>query len=220
MNAHAVLAAAAAHWERLADTLEGPLRARLAGPLRVVREGRDEATRDSAVAAAAGILQECLPDEFGAGRRGPSAAGVLDDPYLEDAYPGFRAEDLAVLLLDGHQMVGPVLGAVRERLLAEPAVSADALRDRGGDPHAADLIRLRGAGGAVLLPSFQFSADDLPWLTVLEVNRILEAGRDPWGAADWWLSANAWLGCRPAELLGTERERNLAGTAGHLMEGD
>jgi hypothetical protein len=52
------------------------------------------------------------------------------------------------------------------------------------------------------------------------VNALLGADRDPWGAADWWLSANAWLGTRPAGLLGTGRDRQLVDTARFLMESE
>ncbi|WP_328945700.1 hypothetical protein OG259_33925 [Streptomyces sp. NBC_00250] len=215
MNPYAVLAAAAARWEHVADRLGSPLRERLAGRLDAVRRAKDEEGRGTAVEAAAQVLLEGLPDEFGAVAQARLSADVLDDAYL-----GFRMEDLAVLLLDGHRMVGPVLGPVRERLLAAPALNADTVLRRGGDPYAPELIRLRGAGGVLRLPRFQFSEGSLPWMAVLEVNRLLEADRDPWGAADWWLSANAWLGATPAELLGGPRERQLADVALLLMEGE
>jgi hypothetical protein len=111
-----------------------------------------------------------------------------------------------------------VLGPVRERLLAAPALDADTVLRRGGDPYAPDLIRLTGTGGRARLPRFQFSEDALPWLVVLEVNALLAADRDPWGAADWWLSGNAWLGTRPVDLLGTGRDSQLADVARFLME--
>lgn len=117
-------------------------------------------------------------------------------------------------------MVGPVLGAVRERLLAAPAVDGDTVLRAGGDPYAPGLVRLRGEGGVLRLPAFQFSEGTLPWLTVLEVNEVLRADTDPWGAADWWLSENAWLGTEPVRLLGTPDDRRLAATARHLVEGE
>ncbi|QGV77441.1 hypothetical protein [Streptomyces ficellus] len=237
MNPYAVLAAAAAHWDRVAGRVDGPSRERLAVLLADVRRKRAGAAGEgelrAAAEAAARVLQEALPEEFGGaggtgGVHGPGEAGgarlvagaldVVD--AVDDAYLGFRVEDLAVLLVDGHRMVGPVLGPVRDRLLAVPAVGAETVRGRGGDPYARELIRLRGAGGAVRLPAFQFSGDGLPWLVVLEVNALLGADRDPWGAADWWLSGNAWLGTAPAELLGTGNDRRLVDTAGFLMDGE
>ncbi|MGW6059935.1 hypothetical protein [Streptomyces sp. NPDC055189] len=223
MNPYAVLAAAAAFWDRIAERLDQPLRDRLAALLGIVR-GReaDEATRREAADRAAGLLRERLPEEFGAG----GEARLTMDAGIEEAvgddlgYQGFRVEDLAVLLIDGHRMVGPVLGPVRERLLAAPALDADTVLRHGGNPFAPELIRLPGAGGLPRLPRFQFSEDAMPWLVVLEVNALLAADRDPWGAADWWLSANAWLGASPAQLLGAGRDRQLADTARFLMEGE
>ncbi|OIJ65155.1 hypothetical protein WN71_025450 [Streptomyces mangrovisoli] len=224
MDPYAVLAVAAAGWDRLAGRLAEPTRERLAALLAVVRGHHgdirgdhhgDTRARDDAAAEAAGLLREALPGEFGPGAESRLAGAP---PGTPPAYQGFHAEDLAVLVLDGHRMVGPVLGPVRERLLAAPALDADALLRRGGDPQAPGLIRLPGPGGRARLPRFQFSEDTLPWLVVLEVNALLDAAHDPWGAADWWLSPNAWLGGAPAALLGTGRDPHLVDIARFLME--
>ena len=213
-NPYAVLAAAAAGWDRLAGRIAEPTRERLAVLLAVVRQGlADARTRDDAAEEAAGLLREALPGEFGV-QESRTGTGTLDAP----THLGFHAEDLAVLVLDGHRMVGPVLGPVRERLLAAPALDADTVLRRGGDPYAPELIRLPGAGGRPRLPQFQFSEGTLPWLVVLEVNTLLDAAHDPWGAADWWLSDNAWVGTAPAALLGTGNDHRLADTARFLME--
>ncbi|MFI8530468.1 hypothetical protein ACIGMX_09485 [Streptomyces aquilus] len=215
---YVVLAAAAARWDRVAGRLGAEERERLTGLVAVVRDGeRDERLRYAAARQAADLLAQWLPDEFGA----DTGARYTGTPVLGGGRPtvqGFAAEDLAVLLIDGHRMVGPVLGPVRERLLAEPALDAETLLQRGGAPFAPELIRLPGIGGRLRLPRFQFSEDTLPWLVVLEVNALLAADRDPWGAADWWLSANAWLGTSPVSLLGTGRDRQLVDTARFLME--
>ncbi|WP_405660570.1 hypothetical protein [Streptomyces sp. RK9] len=225
MNPYVVLAAAAAAWDRVADRLTGPPRDTLTGLLAVVRRrGAPEAERRAAADEAAALLVRHLPEEFGgAGPQGRFAGGALVDADTPDAaphpsYQGFSAEDLAVLLTDGHRMVGPVLGPVRERLLAAPAWDADALTRLGGAPDQPGLIRLPGAGGRPRLPRFQFTAAGAARPVVIEVNTHLAADRDPWGAADWWLSENAWLGARPARLLGTDRDRQLADTARLLME--
>ncbi|MGN5376548.1 hypothetical protein ACQ4WX_00180 [Streptomyces lasalocidi] len=52
------------------------------------------------------------------------------------------------------------------------------------------------------------------------VNRLLLAQEDPWGAADWWLSGNLWLGGRPAALLGRLPDDLLVGAASAMLEGD
>lgn len=215
VNPYTVLAAAAARWDRIAGRIDEPTRDRLAALLAVVRHGRaDAGTRDRAAEEAAGLLRAALPGDFALqdSRFGP---GASDAPAT---HLGFHAEDLAVLVLDGHRMVGPVLGPVRDRLLAAPALDADTVLRRGGDPYAPELIRLPGAGGRPQLPRFQFSEGTLPWLVVLEVNELLDAAHDPWGAADWWLSSNAWLGAAPAGLLGTGEDRRLVDTVRFLME--
>jgi len=218
-DAYLVLASAAAKWGLVAGRVGREARDRLAALLGLVRDrGRDEGIRRDAAREAAELLRERVPEEFGADA-GARAVGTLD-AGAQVTVQGFAVEDLAVLLIDGHRMVGPVLGPVRDRLLAEPALDAEDLLQHGGAPFAPDLIRLRGEGGRVRLPRFQFSEDTLPWPVVLEVNALLSADRDPWGAADWWLSANAWLGTSPASLLGTGRDHQLADTARFLMESE
>ncbi|MFI9602031.1 hypothetical protein ACIHCX_19655 [Streptomyces sp. NPDC052043] len=215
---YVVLAAAAAGWDQVAGRLGDDTRARLAALLAVVRDPERAApARGAAADEAAGLLRERLPEEFGTAAQARLVA-VPSAPGGRPTVQGFAPEDLAVLLIDGHRMVGPVLGPVRERLLAEPALDAATVLRHGGDPRAPELIRLPGPGGHVRLPRFQFAEDTLPWLVVLEVNALLAADRDPWGAADWWLSANSWLGTSPARLLGTGRDRQLADTARFLME--
>ncbi|MFI9826534.1 hypothetical protein ACIHIX_02505 [Streptomyces sp. NPDC051913] len=216
---YVVLAAAAARWDRVSGRLATAERERLTGLIAVVRDRtRDERLRYAAARQAADLLAAWLPDEFGADT-GARFTGTPGTPQNSGrpTVQGFDAEDLAVLLIDGHRMVGPVLGPVRERLLAEPALDAETLLRRGGAPFAPELIRLPGIGGRLRLPRFQFSEDTLPWLVVLEVNALLAADRDPWGAADWWLSANAWLGTTPVSLLGTEHDRQLPDVAQFLM---
>lgn len=213
------LAAAAAHWDRLSGRLGPQARTRLAELLAEARAPEQDERARRAAALAARLLRERLPDEFGEDTQARLVAvhGATGGP---PTVQGFAAEDLAVLLIDGHRMVGPVLGPVRQRLLAEPALDPDTVERRGGSPYAPGLIRLRGPGGLIRLPSFQFSADGLPRPAVLEVNALLDADRDPWGAADWWLSANAWLATTPARLLGTGGDRRLVETARFLMESD
>lgn len=43
---------------------------------------------------------------------------------------------------------------------------------------------------------------DGPSLWYWPPTQLLDAAEDPWGVADWWLGANAWLGAVPAQLLG------------------
>ncbi|MFI2375503.1 hypothetical protein ACH5AO_10585 [Streptomyces sp. NPDC018964] len=112
--------------------------------------------------------------------------------------------------------------AAQDQLLSAPALSADEARARcGGTAPPPELIRLTDARGGDRYPEFQFgTGDGSPYEVVLEVNRVLLADIDPWGAAAWWLSGNTWLGGTPASLLGRLPDRELVGAATALAEGD
>jgi hypothetical protein len=107
-----------------------------------------------------------------------------------------------------------VASGAQSRLLNLPCVTAGWLRMRGHDPRTRDLIRL-GADGA--LPAFQFDADGAPRPIVLAVNRLIDADDDPWGAADWWTGANAWLEAAPADLIGHVQDDVLVAAAEALV---
>ncbi|MFF2961825.1 hypothetical protein ACFVT1_23480 [Streptomyces sp. NPDC057963] len=97
-------------------------------------------------------------------------------------------------------------------LLAEPAVpavSVDLAADR-----ARDLILLTDEREVEWIPSFQIDLDSgAPYPVVVEINRLLSADADPWGAADWWLGSNVWLDAAPARLLGTGADGALLSAA-------
>jgi hypothetical protein len=103
--------------------------------------------------------------------------------------------------------------AARRRLLAAPSLTAAEVAARGQDPRLVGLIRLDGEDGSVRLPAFQFDDRGAPRLLVLQINRVLDAEDDPWGVADWWLGANAWLAAVPAEVLDVVDESVLVATA-------
>ncbi|MFJ3876187.1 hypothetical protein ACIPW5_01855 [Streptomyces sp. NPDC090077] len=210
---YARLAAAAADWDALRPRLDpGSLR-RLALLLAEARTATGEEARRAALRAAR-LLEELLPDRF------PGESRLTAAPEAPAGHLGHTADDLAVLLLDGHRMVGPVLGEVRARLLAAPALGDADVLERGPDPYAPDLIRLRAPGGLIRLPAFQFTADGRVRPTVARVNALLGADDDPWGTADWWLSPNAWLGPAPVTLLDTPDEQRLVDAAEFLAEGE
>ncbi|WP_236710879.1 hypothetical protein [Streptomyces sp. 150FB] len=205
------LARAAADWPTLKDRLDPAALSALAGHLTEFRNAGPGTPRRTAAAAAALRLLDRSSEEAGARFAGETFAPA-----------GFTPDDLAVLVLDGHRMVGPVLGAVRERLLAAPALDEpDGTAGGGPDGSAFDvrLIRLPGAGGRGRCPAFQFREAPEAWPVVLVVNEMLDSGRDPWGAADWWLSANTWLRkSSPASLLGSGQDAQLAEAAAYLTE--
>ncbi|MFF5443917.1 hypothetical protein [Streptomyces sp. NPDC012888] len=212
---YARLAAAAAEWDLLRPRLDAEALHGLELLLAALRTAGDQPAGHRAALLAARLLGERLPDRFPGESR--LTAAPPDRPV---GHLGYSAEDLAVLVLDGHRMVGPVLGEVRDRLLAAPARGDAETLERGSDPYAPGLIRLRGPGGLVRLPDFQFTADGTVHPVVREVNLLLDADEDPWGAADWWLCPNAWLDAVPAALLGTPHEARLPDTARLLTEGE
>ncbi|MBG0851831.1 hypothetical protein I2W78_08230 [Streptomyces spinoverrucosus] len=153
---------------------------------------------------------------------------ALDSLRLVQAPPGpttvAGARDLVTLLASPSS--GPAPGTStdpgQERLLRAPALSAAEARARcGGAAPPAELIRLTDPQGGDRYPEFQFTADSgTPREVVLQVNRLLLADIDPWGAAAWWLSGNSWLGGTPASLLGRLPDHRLVGAATALVEGD
>ncbi|MGI5429604.1 hypothetical protein [Streptomyces sp. CA-179760] len=211
VNPFTVLAAAAADWQRLSGLLEPGTRRTLSERLSRLRAGAD-ASDPAAVLAAAETLLDALPaDESARLRQHGDTGRFTAQPQAQQLYEGYAAADLCMLVLDGNPMVGPVLGPVRERLLSEPSTpwteSADPL-----------LIVLSGPDGRRRLPLFQFEAGAMPWRIALEVNSVLRAATDPWGAADWWLSRTTWWDGTPASLLGRDRDVELLGAARELAD--
>ncbi|MFF8959831.1 hypothetical protein [Streptomyces sp. NPDC014894] len=138
-----------------------------------------------------------------------------------------KSRDLLALLAEPPPPLGTaaVIAAVRRRLRRAPALSAAEVGARyGGSAPPPELIRFRveAPGQGDRYPEFQFEpGGGAPYEVVLEVNRVLLADADPWGAADWWLSDNAWLGGGPpADLIGVRPDRDLVDAVVALVEGD
>jgi hypothetical protein len=109
--------------------------------------------------------------------------------------------------------VTEVATRARQRALAwpmRPVPQVDAAGDRAD---TACMIRLIDDAGNAHLPAFQFDRDGRPLRVVQVVNAILLADRDPWGAAFWWLTGNAWLVDPPADLLRCAPEADLIAAA-------
>ncbi|SFD25750.1 hypothetical protein [Streptomyces aidingensis] len=145
--------------------------------------------------------------------------------------PGLAHDVLRLLAVPPPSAAGPsaapppdspaeVLAAVHRRLLAAPARPPDRLLPpEADDPVGAGLIRLRGEDGTAHYPEFQFDPESGHLRPVVRhINRLLLADRDPWGAADWWLGGNRWLGGTPAELLGRVPDALLADAVETLLE--
>ncbi|GAB2719708.1 hypothetical protein [Kitasatospora kifunensis] len=111
-----------------------------------------------------------------------------------------------------------IIADAQRRLLAAPALGTtevESLQISGNG-----LIRLLDAAGEPRFPAFQFATDGSPLPVVTRINGLLLAERDPWGAADWWLAGNSWLGGTPAQLLGLVSDELLTAAALALTEGD
>ncbi|MHA5049317.1 hypothetical protein [Streptomyces sp. SD15] len=97
-------------------------------------------------------------------------------------------------------------------LLAEPALPAASLTLPPEQTH--DLILLTDEHEVERVPAFQLDPESgTPYEVVVEINRLLSADVDPWGAADWWLGSNVWLDAAPARLLGTGVDHALLSAA-------
>jgi hypothetical protein len=111
--------------------------------------------------------------------------------------------------------------AAVNRLLAAPSVDAAQLFGSfHHDPGQRNLVRLSRADGTVQLPSFQFDSAGRPLALVLTINEILDADRDPWGVADWWLGDHRWLPSPPAGCLGRIEDERLLEAARYAVEGE
>ncbi|MFF3098226.1 hypothetical protein [Streptomyces cyaneofuscatus] len=143
--------------------------------------------------------------------------------------PG-KAAQLLAMLADLAAPTGPgnatapdtatIIAEAQHRLLQAPALSAEEVRTQFGGAPPPGLIRLMDPQRGARYPAFQFTATEgAPHGVVLEVNRLLLSDIDPWGAADWWLSGNVWLGGQPAALIGELADSRLVGAATALVEG-
>ncbi|MFF2699506.1 hypothetical protein ACFVUQ_14200 [Streptomyces cyaneofuscatus] len=113
-----------------------------------------------------------------------------------------------------------IIAEARHRLLQAPSLSAEEVRTQFGGAPPPGLIRLMDPQRGACYPAFQFTTTEgVPHEVVLEVNRLLLSDIDPWGAADWWLSGNLWLGGQPAALIGELADSRLVGAATALVEG-
>ncbi|MEE1824020.1 hypothetical protein PUR61_17755 [Streptomyces sp. BE20] len=140
---------------------------------------------------------------------GPASVAEVRELLAWLSAPAAGAADPGEAGRDGH----PLLDA--------PSFSAAQARDRCGGPPPPELIRVPNARSGDRYPQFQFGADGgVPHRVVLEVNRLLLADVDPWGAGTWWLSENSWLGGVPASLLGRLPDHRLVGAATQLVEGE
>ncbi|MEU6099112.1 DUF3168 domain-containing protein [Streptomyces flaveolus] len=191
--------------------------------LDLLAEGGDEHRARGITRLVADHLRRALPDEGrSAAERRLSAAALADRPPHEALLAHFSLGDTGVDAAARSARVpeGPLLSA-RDRVLEEPVLTAEELRDVFGvEPDEPELIRLRPSEGVEVLPAFQFDGEGRPRPLVLAVNGLLGAAGDPWGVADWWLGPNLWLDAVPATLLGAGLDDQLLAAARAVGEDD
>jgi hypothetical protein len=124
---------------------------------------------------------------------------TMEAPLLRSAAVALRyriEEDaLSTVMAELGELVEPeqVEEAAEERLWAVPM--------RPPPEGAVGALVILERDGERLAPAFQFGEGDSPAPGVEEVNRLLGALEDPWGAASWWLSPHAALHAIPADAL-------------------
>lgn len=109
--------------------------------------------------------------------------------------------------------------SVQKWLLDQPIVTTDWLaKELGIDQIEASLMvrELRTLNELIVLndglrdviPAFQLTGDFALKPTVARINRILDAGADPWGVASWWLTDNGRLenSASPAKVIDDQPE--------------
>jgi len=165
-----------------------------------------------AVARITALIVEELPREH------PIRRALVDGDLLTSAsldLPAISAtlRDLDAMMPAHEPPAERIVREVTGRLLRAPALSADEVRERGGDPADPALIRLDRPDGGQQWPAFQFAPGGGPLAVVREVNQLLDAAGYPLGAADWWLSRNGWLGEPPSLLIGAVPDGYLVGAA-------
>lgn len=197
------------HWDDVVSRLDlkrrqglQDLMAELGGP-----------RHQQALAELADLLVEELPADHPV-RRALAEGDLFQAPAARD-WTEFRLSLDALAWPSGDlaEAGEPVLAAVLDRLLRAPALTEDDVRRRGADPADPRLIRLERRDGGRQWPEFQFGPGGGPLAVVRAVNELLDAAGDPLGAADWWLSRNAWLNGQPSRLIGVVPDDHLVRAA-------
>ena len=208
------------HWADLSGQLDDEAREELVELLADV---------ESDPAAAARDLREVVKPFVPPGHPAREALTPTGVRYQPTAVAPSAAQDAERLLTSLRALRGRVLAAPGAPdpsessppyrpdaddawLLAEPALPAG-LTGRG-TAHDDYVIVLSDENDAEHIPAFQFDPESgAPYPVVIEINRLLSADVDPWGAADWWLGPNLWLRMAPARLLGTGADDALLSAA-------
>ena len=120
---------------------------------------------------------------------------------------------------------GEAIRTIWREPMLKPGAAAVALGARVSNREKVRRLRRRSLllglphGNGFLYPAFQFDSRRRSIFSeVQSVNERLSSAEDPWGVASWWMSQHSRLGCRPVDLVGTDRADDLPATAGAMIE--
>jgi hypothetical protein len=229
-----VILALAEHWSEIIPLLGDAQRTAVAGPAQRLLSAGDAAVRQDAALDIVEIVAPLLPAghpvrrALAADSHRLAGSAVDWNPPVDllrarlAAGPSLLAATRPDSAADPGE-AGPAGGraagegdADREAedwLLAAPAADLAEIRQHGLDPADPGLIRIGRPAGDARWPRFQFDPSGQPRAVVTQINLLLDADRDPWGVADWWLGPNAWLDATPADLLGQADDGRLVDAA-------
>jgi hypothetical protein len=155
---------------------------------------------------------------------------AIAEPEFIEAMTGEAASvidvaDLPLMTADDFAVEAVATAGARNRVLEQQMLTATAVSQllaSGSTNMRQYANRLRAKGDLVAVPSrnrylypaFQIDAERRSIRQpVADVNRLLDAAHDPWGASAWWIQPSEYLaGASPAEELAREGgpERVLA----------
>lgn len=117
--------------------------------------------------------------------------------------------------------------AIFEEKMLDATTVSKLLRSRSMNPRQyANALRTRGEivglpeRNQYMYPEFQFDGRrHRVYPEVIQVNKLLDAARDPWGVASWWITPHGFLrGRAPRNLIGTSEASTLPNLARALVE--
>ena len=139
--------------------------------------------------------------------------------------PRVVLDGIQLALMKRTKVEGDAMRTIWEAPMLRSGEAAAALGAASANRERIRQLRLRSElvglphGRGYVFPAFQFDVTRRRLHdSVVAVNKLLDAADDPWGVSSWWLSTNGRLGCRPADLVGTERDGDLVVVAESLLE--
>jgi len=154
-------------------------------------------------------------------KRNEIVHGVAGEPRRS-----LEVDHLADSTLTQARLAGEAIATIWEERMLEPKAAAVALGAKATNREKVRSYRERSwllglpRDRSYLYPAFQFDPRKRElYPEVRQVNELLEAAIDPWGAASWWVSPNDRLGGdRPLDLVGEVRAEEVIRAAQAVVE--